>query len=120
MSKLRHTVTQRSVTLLLSILTHRINVSLGVCNFYYANSSTGPLAPSAPTSIPSSRPIPTLTNKISPPQRMGTLAGIIDCDEVAAVPRSIGNESYPCCLTRNWDPAMYGRNTSMETGEGPE
>lgn len=50
----------------------------------------------------------------------GDLAGIIDWDGVAAVPRSIGNERYPGWLTRDWDPAMYGYTISMEAGEEPE
>ncbi|KAK7420702.1 hypothetical protein QQZ08_010283 [Neonectria magnoliae] len=37
----------------------------------------------------------------------GQVQGIIDWDGVAAVPRAIGNESYPSWLTRDWDPMMY-------------
>lgn len=37
----------------------------------------------------------------------GSLRGVIDWDGVAAVPRCIGNRSFPGWLTRDWDPAMY-------------
>lgn len=50
----------------------------------------------------------------------GHLQGLIDWDGVAAVPRSVGNESYPSWLTRDWDPAMYGWNEDMERGVQPE
>ena len=50
----------------------------------------------------------------------GELQGIIDWDGVAAVPRTIGNESYPGWLTRDWDPMMYGYKESMEHGVDPE
>ncbi|KAK4992152.1 hypothetical protein LTR50_001330 [Elasticomyces elasticus] len=50
----------------------------------------------------------------------GELRGIIDWDGVAAVPRSLGNESYPGWLTRDWDPAMYGWTHEMEEGVEPE
>lgn len=50
----------------------------------------------------------------------GELRGVIDWDGVAAVPRSLGNESYPGWLTRDWDPAMYGYRESMEHGVEPE
>lgn len=50
----------------------------------------------------------------------GEIQGIIDWDGVAAVPRTLGNEGYPGWLTRDWDPAMYGYNESMEHGAEPE
>ncbi|KAF3021373.1 hypothetical protein E8E15_009211 [Penicillium rubens] len=50
----------------------------------------------------------------------GELRGIIDWDGIAAVPRTLGNERYPGWLTRDWDPAMYGYNESMEHGVEPE
>lgn len=50
----------------------------------------------------------------------GELQGIIDWDGIAAVPRSLGNESYPGWLTRDWDPVMYGYKESMERGVEPE
>lgn len=37
----------------------------------------------------------------------GTVCGLIDWDGVAAVPRSIGCESYPKWLTHDWDPFFY-------------
>lgn len=49
----------------------------------------------------------------------GRLQGLIDWDGVAALPCSIGNESYPSWLTRDWDPAMYGWNEDMERGIEP-
>ncbi|KAI2622452.1 hypothetical protein GGR54DRAFT_629978 [Hypoxylon sp. NC1633] len=49
----------------------------------------------------------------------GDLRGIIDWDGVAALPRTIGNERYPGWLTRDWDPAMYGYEESMEQGLEP-
>lgn len=49
----------------------------------------------------------------------GDLRGIIDWDGVAAVPRTLGNKRYPGWLTRDWDPAMYGYQESMEV-EGAE
>ncbi|KAK7428332.1 hypothetical protein QQZ08_005229 [Neonectria magnoliae] len=50
----------------------------------------------------------------------GELQGIIDWDGVAVVPRSIGSERYPGWLTRDWDPAMYGYDESMDKGVEPE
>ncbi|KAF2973040.1 hypothetical protein GQX73_g562 [Xylaria multiplex] len=50
----------------------------------------------------------------------GELLGIIDWDGVAAVPRSVGNKGYPGWLIRDWDPAMYGYEESMEQGVEPE
>lgn len=44
----------------------------------------------------------------------GHLQGIIDWVGIAAVPRSIGNESYPTWLTRDWDLAMHGSNEGMK------
>lgn len=44
----------------------------------------------------------------------GDLRGIIDWDGVAAVPRTLSNKRYPGWLTRDWDPAMYGYQESME------
>jgi hypothetical protein len=49
----------------------------------------------------------------------GERLGIIDWDGVAAVPHSVGNERYPGWLTRDWDPAMYGYEESMEQGVEP-
>jgi hypothetical protein len=37
----------------------------------------------------------------------GSLLGVIDWDGIAAVPRCIGNRSFPGWLTRDWDPAVY-------------
>jgi len=37
----------------------------------------------------------------------GTVCGLIDWDGVAAVPRSIGCQSYPKWLTHDWDPFFY-------------
>lgn len=50
----------------------------------------------------------------------GELQGIIDWDGAAAVPRTLGNERYPGWLTRDWDPAMYGFEESMDQGTEPE
>ncbi|KPM39240.1 hypothetical protein AK830_g7316 [Neonectria ditissima] len=50
----------------------------------------------------------------------GELQGIIDWDGVAVVPRSIGSERYPGWLTRDWDPAMYGYDESMDKGVEPD
>ncbi|KAM0417184.1 hypothetical protein ACHAPT_012821 [Fusarium lateritium] len=50
----------------------------------------------------------------------GGLQGIIDWDGIAAVPRSVGSERYPGWLTRDWDPAMYGYDESMDNGEEPK
>ncbi|RDW93815.1 phosphotransferase family protein [Aspergillus mulundensis] len=50
----------------------------------------------------------------------GGLQGIIDWDGVAAVPCSLGNESYPGWLTRDWDSAMYSYTESMEDGVEPD
>lgn len=50
----------------------------------------------------------------------GELQGIIDWDGVAAVPRTLGNERYPGWLTRDWDPAMYAYEESMDQGVEPE
>lgn len=36
------------------------------------------------------------------------------------MPRTLGNESYPGWLTRDWDPAMYGYQESVEHGVEPE
>lgn len=36
-----------------------------------------------------------------------SLQGLIDWDDVAAVPRLVGNERFPSWLTRDWDPAIY-------------
>jgi len=41
----------------------------------------------------------------------GTVCGLIDWDGVAAVPRSIGCESYPKWLTHDWDPFFYDYDT---------
>ncbi|KAJ3494911.1 hypothetical protein NLG97_g3766 [Lecanicillium saksenae] len=49
----------------------------------------------------------------------GELQAIIDWDGVCTVPRSIGNLSLPGWLTRDWDPAMYGYQESMEEGKKP-
>ncbi|GAB1312102.1 hypothetical protein MFIFM68171_02312 [Madurella fahalii] len=49
----------------------------------------------------------------------GGLRGLIDWDGVVAMPRTLGNERYPGWLTRDWDPAMYGYQESMEV-EGVE
>ncbi|KAH7140875.1 hypothetical protein EDB81DRAFT_843904 [Dactylonectria macrodidyma] len=49
----------------------------------------------------------------------GQLMGVIDWDGVSAMPRSIGNESYPSWLTRDWDPMMYAYNESMDAGVEP-
>ena len=38
----------------------------------------------------------------------GTIAAIIDWDNVHTVPRCIGYSRYPSWLTRDWDPMMYG------------
>jgi hypothetical protein len=46
--------------------------------------------------------------------------GIIDWDGVATVPRTLDNERYPRWLTRDWDPAMYGYEESMDQGVEPE
>ena len=43
----------------------------------------------------------------------GRLKGIIDWDGVEAVPRSIGNDSLPGWLTRDWDPVMYVYEPAM-------
>lgn len=37
----------------------------------------------------------------------GELMGIIDWDNVAMVPRTIGSEQYPCWLTKAWDGSRY-------------
>ncbi|KAI1117505.1 hypothetical protein F5Y14DRAFT_402837 [Nemania sp. NC0429] len=50
----------------------------------------------------------------------GDLQGIIDWDGVAAVPCTIGNAGYPGWLTRDWDPAMYAYQESMEHGVEPD
>lgn len=50
----------------------------------------------------------------------GELRGVIDWDRVVAVPRTLGNESCLGWLTRDWDPAMYGYQESMEHGVEPE
>ncbi|KAI1752812.1 hypothetical protein F4782DRAFT_115916 [Xylaria castorea] len=50
----------------------------------------------------------------------GDLRGIIDWDGAAAVPRTIGHARYPGWLTRDWDPAMYGYQESMEQGIEPD
>ena len=50
----------------------------------------------------------------------GHLQAMIDWDGVAAVPRSIGNESYPSWLTRDWDPVMYAWKEDVETDSAPE
>lgn len=50
----------------------------------------------------------------------GELLGIIDWDGVSAVPRTVGNERYPGWLTRDWDPAMYGYEESMDAGVEPD
>ncbi|KAL4949292.1 hypothetical protein BDW69DRAFT_174773 [Aspergillus filifer] len=50
----------------------------------------------------------------------GELLSIIDWDGVSTVPRSIGNRRYPGWLTRDWDPAMYGYEPSMDDGVEPE
>ncbi|KAI1774227.1 hypothetical protein F4818DRAFT_419284 [Hypoxylon cercidicola] len=50
----------------------------------------------------------------------GELLAIIDWDGIAAVPRSVGNERYPGWLTRDWDPAMYAFDASMNEGVEPE
>ncbi|KAK7419039.1 hypothetical protein QQX98_003541 [Neonectria punicea] len=47
----------------------------------------------------------------------GQVQGIIDWDGVAAVPRAIGNESYPSWLTRDWDPMMYRYEGDEEDDE---
>jgi aminoglycoside phosphotransferase (APT) family kinase protein len=49
----------------------------------------------------------------------GRLQSLIDWDGVAAVPRSIGNETLPSFLTRDWDPAMYAWDEDMERGIEP-
>jgi hypothetical protein len=49
----------------------------------------------------------------------GRLQSLIDWDGVIAVPRSIGNETLPSFLTRDWDPAMYAWNENMERGIQP-
>ncbi|KAI5460442.1 hypothetical protein BGZ63DRAFT_404912 [Mariannaea sp. PMI_226] len=46
----------------------------------------------------------------------GELRGIIDWDGIAALPRTLGNESYPSWLTRDWDPMMYGYKEPTEDG----
>ncbi|KAF7544173.1 hypothetical protein G7Z17_g10163 [Cylindrodendrum hubeiense] len=50
----------------------------------------------------------------------GELQGIIDWDGVSVVPCSIGSERYPGWLTRDWDPAMYGYDESMDKGVEPD
>ncbi|WEW59813.1 hypothetical protein PRK78_005293 [Emydomyces testavorans] len=50
----------------------------------------------------------------------GSLKGLIDWDNVAAVPCFVGNERYPSWLTRDWDPAMYAWNEDMEKGIEPD
>ncbi|KAH8691003.1 kinase-like domain-containing protein [Phaeosphaeriaceae sp. PMI808] len=49
----------------------------------------------------------------------GRLQSLIDWDGVTAVPHSIGNETLPSFLTRDWDPAMYAWNENMERGIQP-
>ncbi|KAI1174237.1 hypothetical protein F4777DRAFT_393827 [Nemania sp. FL0916] len=49
----------------------------------------------------------------------GELRGIIDWDGIGVVPRTIGNARYPGWLTRDWDPAMYGYEESMDQGFEP-
>ncbi|KAF2757812.1 hypothetical protein EJ05DRAFT_501333 [Pseudovirgaria hyperparasitica] len=49
----------------------------------------------------------------------GRLQSLIDWDGVTVVPRSIGNETLPSFLTRDWDPAMYAWNEDMERGIEP-
>ncbi|KAH8169164.1 phosphotransferase enzyme family protein [Sarocladium implicatum] len=49
----------------------------------------------------------------------GELQAILDWDGICAVPRSVGNQSLPGWLTRDWDPDMYGYVESMEQGEQP-
>ncbi|EPE08404.1 serine threonine protein kinase [Ophiostoma piceae UAMH 11346] len=44
----------------------------------------------------------------------GTLLGLIDWDNVSAVPRALGNECYPSFLTRDWDPNVYSWVPAME------
>lgn len=44
----------------------------------------------------------------------GKLRGIIDWDGVAAVPRCVGNLSYPSFLTCDWDDSMEPENTPAE------
>ena len=43
----------------------------------------------------------------------GSLAGIIDWDGVAAVPRYIGCQSFPKFLTRDYDPAQYAYDVEV-------
>ena len=50
----------------------------------------------------------------------GHLLAVIDWDGIAAVPRSVGYESYPAWLTRDWDPAIYAWTEDMEDGINPE
>ncbi|KAI1768013.1 hypothetical protein GGR53DRAFT_518061 [Hypoxylon sp. FL1150] len=50
----------------------------------------------------------------------GQLLSIIDWNGVATVPRSVGNLRYPSWLTRDWNPAMYTWDESMESGVEPQ
>ncbi|KAF4978228.1 hypothetical protein FZEAL_5333 [Fusarium zealandicum] len=50
----------------------------------------------------------------------GELKGIIDWDGVQFEPRSIGNETLPSWLTRDWDALMYRWTEEMENGQEPE
>lgn len=45
--------------------------------------------------------------------RDGTVLGLIDWDNVAAIPRAFGNETLPSFLTRDWDPNVYKFTSSM-------
>jgi hypothetical protein len=47
----------------------------------------------------------------------GSLRSLIDWDGVAAVPRVVGNRSYPGWITRDWDPAKYAWDEDAEPNE---
>lgn len=44
----------------------------------------------------------------------GELQGIIDCDEIVSVLRTLGNESYSGWLICDWDSLMYSWKESIE------
>ncbi|KAK9349748.1 hypothetical protein V1523DRAFT_399861 [Lipomyces doorenjongii] len=50
----------------------------------------------------------------------GNLTGIIDWDNVQAVPRFIGYLSFPGWITRDWDPIVYYYPANKERENSPE
>ncbi|KAI4858978.1 kinase-like protein [Hypoxylon rubiginosum] len=50
----------------------------------------------------------------------GNVTGLIDWDLAQTVPRCVGYATYPCWITRDWDPLMYDWPGSPDSEDSPE